>query len=164
MKQSKDEFLNNMYIKDSLKECRESEDMDPSMVLVEIILRMNEAGKAPMPLMDITRIVFEFDPDVEVEDIFDGGPEPEEVFVFIEDEAGNKWFPLYTDMEEIDAEARGNTVREVPIRAILEKAVYTPGIKGIVVNPRTDGLAISNDGVEFMLDRLDALQERDEAV
>ena len=28
MKQSKDEFLNNMYIKDSLKECRESEDMD----------------------------------------------------------------------------------------------------------------------------------------
>ena len=164
MKQSKDEFLNNMYIKDSIKECRESEDMDPTMVLVEIILRMNEAGKAPMPLMDITRIVFEFDPDIEVEDIFDGGPEPEEVFVFIEDEDGNKWFPLYTDMEEIEIEARGNAVREVPIRAILEKAIYTPGIKGIVVNPHTDGLAINNGGVEFMLDKLDALQERDEAV
>ena len=53
MKQSKDEFLNNMYIKDSLKECKMSEDMDPTMVLVEIILRMNEAGKAPMPLMDM---------------------------------------------------------------------------------------------------------------
>ena len=102
MKQSKEEFLNNMYIKDSIKECRESKDMDPSMVFVEIILRMNEEGKVPMPLMDITRIVFELAPDIEVEDIFDGGPEPEEVFVYIEDEYGNKWFPLYTDMEEID--------------------------------------------------------------
>ena len=164
MKQSKDEFLNNMYIKDSIKECRESEDMDPTMVFVEIILRMNEEGKAPMPLMDIIRIAFELDPDVEIEDIFDGGPEPEEVFVYIESEDGNKWFPLYTDMEEIDAEAMNNAIREVPIREILEKALYTPGIKGIVVNPHTDGLAISNEGVEFMLDKLDLLQKRDEAV
>ena len=67
MKQSKEEFLNNMYIKDSIKECRESEDQDPSMVFVEIILRMNEEGKAPMPLMDVTRIVFELDPDIDVE-------------------------------------------------------------------------------------------------
>ena len=161
MKQSKEEFLNNMYIKDSIKECRESEDQDPSMVFVEIILRMNEEGKAPMPLMDITRIVFELDPDIEVEDIFDGGPEPEEVFVYIEDEYGNKWFPLYTDMEEIDDCARGNAVREVPIRDILEKAIYTPGIKGIVVNPHTDGMAISNEGVEFILERADALLEKE---
>ena len=49
MKQSKDVFLNNMYIKDSIKECQENEDMDPSMVFVEIILRMTEAGTAPMP-------------------------------------------------------------------------------------------------------------------
>ncbi len=164
MKQSKDVFLNNMYIKDSIKECKESVDMDPSMVFVEIILRMTEGGKAPMPLMDITRIVFELDPDIEIDDIFDGGPEPEEVFVYIEDENGNKWFPLYTDMEEIDVEARANAVREVPIRDILEKAIYTPGIKGIVVNPHTDGLAISNEGVEFMLERTDELQDREEAV
>ena len=164
MKQSKEECLNNMYIKDSIKECKESEDKDPAMVFVEIILRMNEEGKAPMPLMDITHIVFELDPDIEAEDIFDGGPEPEEVFVFVEDEDGNKWFPLYTDMEEIDVCARGNAVREVPIRNILEKAIYTPGIKGIIVNPHTDGLAINNEGIGFMLERADDLLEREEAV
>ena len=161
MKQSKEEFLNNMYIKDSIKECRESEDQDPSMVFVEIILRMNEEGKAPMPLMDVTRIVFELDPDIDVEDVFDGGPEPEEVFVFVEDGNGDKWFPLYTDMEEIDECARGNTVREVPIRTILDMAMYAPGIKGIVVNPHTDGMAISNEGVEFILERADALLEKE---
>lgn len=164
MKQIKDTYLNNKYIKDSIKECRESEDMDSAMVFVEIILRMTEAGTAPMPLMDITRIVFELDPDIEVEDIFDGGPEPEEVFVYIETEDGSKWFPLYTDMSEIGVDARDNAVREVPIRNILEKAVYTPGIKGIIVNPHTDGLAISNEGVEFMLERADELLEKDEAV
>jgi hypothetical protein len=164
MKQSKDVFMNNIYIKDSIKECQESEDMDPSMVFVEIILRMTEEGRAPMPLMDITRIVFELDPDIEVEDIFDGGPEPEEVFVYIEDEDGNKWFPLFTDMSEIGVEARDNAVREVPIRDILEKAIYTPGIKGIIINPHTDGMAINDKGVEFMLERADELLESDEAV
>jgi len=164
MKQIKDTYLNNKYIKDSIKECRESEDMDSAMVFVEIILRMTEAGTAPMPLMNFTSIVFELDPDIEVEDIFDGGPEPDELFVYIEDEDGNRWFPLYTDMEEIGVEARDNAVREVPIREILEKAIYTPGIKGIIVNPHTDALAINDKGVEFMLDKADELLESDEAV
>ena len=164
MKQIKDTYLNNKYIKESIKECRESEDMDSAMVFVEIILRMTEAGTAPMPLMNFTSIVFELDPDIEVEDIFDGGPEPDELFVYIEDEDGNRWFPLYTDMEEIGVEARDNAVREVPIREILEKAIYTPGIKGIIVNPHTDALAINDKGVEFMLDKADELLESDEAV
>ena len=164
MKQSKDEFLNNMYIKDSIKECMASEDKDPSMVFVELILRLNEAGKAPMPLMNFTSIVFELDPDVEIEDIFDGGPEPDEMFVYVEDEDGSKWFPLFTDREEIGVEARDNAVKEVPIREIFEKAIYTPGIKGIIINPHTDGLAISNEGLEFMLDKADELQVMDDAV
>ena len=164
MKQIKDTYLNNKYIKDSIKECQESEDMNPMMVFVEIMLRMNEAGTAPMPLMNFTSIVFELDPDIDVEDIFDGGPEPDELFVYIEDDDGNRWFPLYTDMEEIGVEARDNAVREVPIREILEKVIYTPGIKGIIVNPHTDGLAINDKGVEFMLETADELQERDEAV
>ena len=164
MKQIKDTYLNNRYIKDSIKECRESEDMDSAMVFAEIMLRMTEAGTAPMPLMNFTSIVFELDPAIEVEDIFDGGPEPDELFVYIEDEDGNRWFPLYTDMEEIGVEARDNAVREVPIREILEKAIYTPGIKGIIVNPHTDALAINDKGVEFMLDKADELLESDEAV
>lgn len=164
MRQRKDEYINNMYIKDSIIECKESEDMDPSMVFVEIILRMNEEGKAPIPLMDITRIVFELDPDVEIDDIFDGGPEPDEVFAFIETEDGNRWFPLYTDREELDSYARNSAIREVPIRDILEKAISTPGIKGVIVNPHTDGFAIRNEGVEFMLNRADELQDMDDAV
>ena len=161
MKQIKDTYLNNKYIKDSIKECKESEDMDPTMVFAEIILRMNEEGKAPMPLMNFTSIVFELDPEIEVEDVFDGGPEPDEVFVYIETEDGNKWFPLYTDKEEIDDCAKNNAVREVPIRDILEKALLTPGIKGVIVNPKTDGLAIHNEGVEFMLEKADELQEKE---
>ncbi|MCR5490463.1 MAG: SseB family protein [Saccharofermentans sp.] len=152
MKKYDDEYMNTVFIKEAVEEYREKEDeMNPMVVFAGIISRMEEDGKAPMPLMELIHVVWGLDPDLELEDVFAGSAEPDELFVTVTGPDGKKWLPLFTSVNEIEGPERKNKIKGVPITTILERAISTPGISGIVINPYTDGFAVFKPALEFML-------------
>ena len=152
MKKYDDEYMNTVFIKEAVEEYREKEDeMNPMVVFAGIISRMEEDGKAPMPLMNLIHVIWGFDPNLELEEIFAGEAKPDDLFVTVTDPDGKKWLPLFTSVAEIEGPERKNKIKEVPIKTIMERAIITPGISGIVINPYTDGLSVFKPALEFML-------------
>ena len=127
-------------------------------VMFYLAVLMGEDSKAPMPLMNVIRVALDLNPDTEIEDVFEDGPEPEELFVFIESEDGRRWFPIFTDMKEIDGAEKTNAVREVPIKSIVEAALDAEVIDGIMINPNSDAFAIADFALEFLLEKAEELK------
>ena len=158
MKQTLDELYNTMYIKETIEEfIANPNEQSYADVMVHLIMRMLEDGKAPIAFMN--QIAIDFDPDREIEDVFAYDTEEDEIFVVLEGEDGKNWIPLYTDMKELNGIEKTNMVKEVPIRNILERAIDAPGIDGILINPETDKLAILKLGLEFLVDKTYELED-----
>lgn len=158
MKQSLDELYNTMYIKETIEEyIKNPNEQTEADVMVHLIMRLLEDGKAPIAFMN--QIVFDLDPDKEIEDVFTDDMEEDEIFIVIEGDDGRNWIPLYTDMKELNGIEKTNAVKEVPIRNIIERAIGAPGIDGILINPETDKFAILKPGLEFLIDKTDELED-----
>lgn len=147
-----DELYNTMYIKEIIQEFYEDETPEKCFnICGHLLIRMAEGGLAPMPLMNIVRIVFNIEPDSEVEDMFHEGDDPEE-FVFLTKEDGTKWLPLYTDRSEFKDRIKDNRVKEVPIRDIIEQAFDRDDIEGVIINPETEHYVLIREALEFLLE------------
>lgn len=158
--QTEDELLNTMYIKEIIEEFYENQDEEHSLNLFgHITLRLMEDGKAPMALMNANYITLALDPDIEAEEVFEDGPDPEEMFVTVTGENGRPWFPLYTDRNEMGQIAKTNAVKEVPIIDIFRKALEAPGFNGVLVNPHTDGFRLSKEALELIVNKVDELKK-----
>ena len=145
-----EEYLNTKYIKEAIEEYREKEGvMNPMAVFANIISRVNEDGKAPMPLRDPRHVIWEYDHDLQ--DVFAGRTKSDGLFVTVTGPDGRKWLPLFTSVEEIEGPERKNKIKEIPIADIMKRAISAPGISGIVINPYTDGFAVFDSALEFML-------------
>ena len=68
------------------------------------------------------------------------------------DENGNEWFPLYTDMDEIEGHVPSCITMNVPIRTILENALNSDRVMGVAVNPFTDQMLLAKKIVGVILD------------
>ena len=158
-KQTMDELMNTMYIKEIVEEAnKENSEDNVVSVFLHLMLRVKEEGLAPMAFQNPISFLLGLDPDMELEDVFEGIGDTEERFVVLEDN-GFKWIPLFTDRTEMADLEQTNKVREVPIRDILEEAAYKDGIVGIVINPFTDGFAIFKPILESMLEEIDKLND-----
>lgn len=147
-----DELYNTMYIKEIIQEFYEDETPEKCFnICGHLLIRMAEGGLAPMPLMNIVRIVFNLDSDSDVEDMFPEGDDPEE-FVFLTKEDGTKWLPLYTDRSEFKDRIKDNRVKEVPIRDIIEQAFDRDDIEGVIINPETEHYVLIREALEFLLE------------
>ncbi len=148
-----DELYNTMYIKEIIQEFYEDDTPEKCFnICGHLLIRMAEGGTAPMPLLNIVRIAFAFEPDTEVEDIFPEGEEPEE-FVYLTLDDGTKWLPLFTDREEFKDVAKDNLVKEVPIRDIIEQAFDRPDIEGVIINPESEHYVLVREALEFLLEK-----------
>ena len=148
-----DELYNTMYIKKIIQEFYEDDTSEKCFnICGHLLIRMAEGGTAPMPLLNIVRIAFAFEPDTEVEDIFPEGEEPEE-FVYLTLDDGTKWLPLFTDREEFKDVAKDNLVKEVPIRDIIEQAFDRPDIEGVIINPESEHYVLVREALEFLLEK-----------
>ncbi len=154
--QTKDEFLNTIYIKEIIEEYFENPDDEHSfMIFGHLMLRLNEEAKAPMPMMNVVHLAWELDPDIEPEEVFADIKEPEDIFVTIPGENGHMWIPLFTGRKEMGILNETNTVKEIPIIDIIKKAYETPGLNGVLVNPYTDGFILSRENLGFILDHVE---------
>ena len=87
--QTLDEFLNALYIKEIVEDFYADQTEEKRFSIAgHLFLRMNEGGKAPMPLLNITRIVFGLNPELETDEVFSG--EAPEVFIAYYGKDGTK--------------------------------------------------------------------------
>ena len=83
------ELLETTYLKDSVVEYLEDPfDERAFYVMTHLAVLAGTGARALMPLLNLTRCVLDFNPDTEAEDLFEDGPEPEELFMFVESEDG----------------------------------------------------------------------------
>ena len=156
----KDELMETTILKESVEEfLKDPCDERAVYVMTHVALLAATGSKAYMPLLNLTCMVLDFNPDTKAEDLFGDNPEPDELFAFIESEDGCRWFPLYTDMSELDGAEKTNAVRVVTVRSIIEAALDTEAVDGIMINPNSDSFAISRDAFEFMLEQADKYAE-----
>jgi len=148
---TEDELKNSIYIKDYITKFIEDESEEKAFMLYgQIMLRIAEGGKAPMPLMNVTRIAFDIDPDADAEDMFPDIPESE-LYMKIKGKNGRFWLPLFTERSEMYEIAETNEVKEVSIKELFELAHSLPGLNGILINPYTDGFTLVQEQIEIML-------------
>ncbi len=152
-----DKFDFNVFLKDAVTEMVNNPCEENYMpVIVELLMRVNDEGTVPTPFQNEMHVVFGFDTDIEIEDIF---PEDMEmgnkVIVLYDKEFGYKWLPLYTGREEIQTDPESVTVRNMPIRELMEQVLDNEELMGIIINPDTDCLVVCRDALEFILDNAD---------
>ena len=148
---TEDELKNSIYIKDYITKFIEDESEENAFMLYgQIMLRIAEGGKAPMPLMNVTRIAFDIDPDADAGDMFPDIPECE-LYMKIKGKNGRFWLPLFTERREMYEMAETNEVKEVSIKELFELAHSLPGLNGILINPYTDGFTLVQEQIEIML-------------
>ena len=151
-----EEFDNNLFI----KEVAEQFVKDPSEenflhVIAELIVRINDEGKAPTIQMNEFHIALGFDPDIETDKVFaDDKKIGNRLAIFITDD-GSKWLPLFSTVDEIRDVPETNAVADIPIKTILENACEEDGIDGIIINPFTDSVALRKEALMFILDNAD---------
>lgn len=156
------ELIETTFLKESVEEyLKDPDDERAVYVMSHLALLAGTGAKALMPLLDLTFCVLDFNPDTEAEDLFENGPEPEELFTFYESDDGRKWFPLFTDRNELGDVEKTNAVRAVTVRSIIEKALESEVIDGIMINPNSDSFALSKVTFEFLLEKADKVAEMD---
>ena len=149
---TEDETLNSVFIKDYIKEYFENETEENAfMIYGQLMLRVCEGGKAPMPLMNITSVALSLDPDADAKDMFTDIPDSE-LYVRIKGKNGRYWLPLFTDRSEMQELADTNPIKEVPIKEIFELAHSLPGLNGVLINPFTDGFTLVQEQLSIMLE------------
>ena len=157
-KQSMDEFLNTLYIKDIVEEFYADQTEEKCFNIAgHLILRMNEGGKAPMPFVNITRIAFGLNPVLEMDEVFPD--EVPEIFITYNGTDGTKWLPFFTDRSEMNGLEKTNPVKEVPITEIISKAFESEEFAGVIINPETDDYVLVKDACKFLLEKAEELKK-----
>ena len=149
-----DEELNNTYIKEAAQKFIKSEEPEEMFLLIaQILCRIKDDGTAPTPMMNSTDIVWGVPPDVELEDVFPAEENRERRSCIIEVD-GEKWFPLFTDVEELDGLEDTNVVEDIPIKTVIELAFSEEDISGIVINPNSEAFAMRKELLYVILNLL----------
>ena len=157
----KEEKNYNLDIKNAVEEMKKnSSDECFIRLMVELIIRINDEGTVPTPFQNEFRVVWGIGPDTELSDVFSEDENMgNKIVVIATDNDRCEWLPLYTSREELRELAETNTVREVPIREIVEQALCDDEFSGIIIKPRTDGLVLHKEALKAILkyadDRLD---------
>ena len=152
MKQTEEELYNNVYIKDVIREFFEDQtDEKFELVFGHLMFRMAEGGKAPMPLMNVTRIAWDFSGESDA-GVFEDLDESD-LYLRIKGNNGKYWIPLFTDRSEIGDIVNTNAVKEVPIRDIFITAHKDSNLNGVLINPQTDGFTVPQEFLEEMIEQ-----------
>ncbi len=78
------ELMETTFLKDSVEEyLKDPVDEKAIDIVTHLVFLVGTGKKALMPLLNLTRLALDFNPDTEVGDLFEDGPEPEELLTFI---------------------------------------------------------------------------------
>lgn len=148
-------YINNEYIKMAAGRVIETNDPDDKLALLQVIRkRIAENGEVPMPMVDVNNAFG----DLNLDDIMLGKNFTVEKEVRLRmdtvvDDDNNKWLPLYTSDEELNMGVSSGIVMNTPIKAILENALNSDRVQGLVINPFSEKIMLSKQIVDVMLSK-----------
>ena len=154
------ELLNEIYIKDFAKRMADEPSEEAWVgLMAEFVIRMDNDGTVPVPLMDMTFVSLELNPYADFDEVIPDEVIREYYFVLVGDRDGHKWMPLFTGREELQDLVNSNEVKDIPIRTVFEKACDDEHedmiVEGIVVNPFTDSIRIPKKLAAYLLENAD---------
>ena len=147
------DYANNRCIKEAAAAVAQTADVETKFALFKALHeRVLEDGEAPMPMVDVNNALG----SVSLEDIkfgkdFSLGQELRLRMETLTDGDGNEWYPLFTDEEEANKESTTNIIINASIRVILENALNSDKVQGVVINPFTDKMILAKQGIEVIL-------------
>jgi len=146
-------YENNRGIKEAAAQAGLTNGVDEKFnVLKALHLRVAEDGEAPMPMVDVNNAFGSLDPDnIKMGETFSLGQELRLRMDTVMDEDGNEWYPLYTDEEEVNKQPTTNVIINASIKVILETALNSDKVQGVVINPFSEKMILSKKAVEIIL-------------
>lgn len=149
-----DPYENNKYIKIAVKRISETNSVDDKLMLLKVLMkRMDEEGEAPTPMVDVNNVIGEFDPDKMVAGKpFQIGKEMRLRKDTMKDGSGNEWFPLFTDMEELNKQPTTNITINHPIKIILEDGLKSDRVQGVVINPFGQSMTLTKEILKVLFE------------
>ncbi len=147
------ELMNEVCIKDPAQQViKTGKPEDMLALLAQIKLRIEEDGTTPAPLMDIVRVIWTLDPDAEADELFEQDNESPKKYCYIKDDKGEKWLPLYTELDEIKDLDYENGIEDRPILDTVVEALVSDDFAGVVINPVNEGLALRKEALYTILE------------
>ena len=147
------EYDDNRSIKDCVQRVKASGcEEDGILLLAELMNRIDKNGEAPAPMVDVNGVMDNLD----INSIVTGKNMtlPGELrlhFDTVQNQEGELWVPLFTDMEELNKKPTTNININSPIRKIIEEGVYNEKVCGIVINPFGDAMPIPRELLKCVL-------------
>lgn len=152
-----DKYANNKFLKMAVERVNQTNNTEDRMVVIQVLLKLlSEQAEAPTPMVDMNDIVEQLDLDNAV--VGKSMPVTMEVRLNIAelgDSDGNKWFPLFTDMEELDKQPGADITINYPIRVILEAGLNSENIKGVIINPFGERFVLTKELIKLVMDIYD---------
>lgn len=146
-------YENNKYIKMAAERVINTNDVEDKIMLLRVIRkRIAEEGEAPMPMIDVNNTFgcISLD-DIKMGQDFTLGQEVRLRMDTVKDEDGNEWFPLFTDMDELNKQPTANITINTSILVILQNALNSERVQGVAINPFTEKLILSKQMIEIIL-------------
>ena len=151
-----DPYAHNKFIKMAIEQFRETRDSEDLIRLLAVLAkRIQENGEAPTPMIDVNKVIDEFDPDkMIVGKPFQIGKDMRLRKDTMKGKDGKEWFPLFTDMEELNRRPTTNININCPIRIILEDSLNSDRVEGVVINPFGQAFTLNKDILKILLNIL----------
>ncbi len=161
-----DPYENNKYIKMAIGHINQTNAVEDKMTLLKVLAkRMDEEGEAPTPMVDVNNVISEFDPDkIVAGKDFQIGKEMRLRKETMTDLEGGQWFPLFTDIEELNKQPTTNISINCPIRIILEDGLKSDRVKGVVINPFGQSITLTKEILEILFNTINNSEEHNKTV
>ena len=155
--EEQDPYANNRYIKFAVEQFRKTNDTEDLIRILAVLeKRIQEDGEAPTPMIDVNNIIDEFDPDKMVAGKpFQIGKEMRLRKETMKGADGKEWFPLFTDMEELNKQSTTNINMNCPIRIILEDALNSDRVEGAVINPFGQSFTLNKEILRIFFNHIE---------
>lgn len=155
--EEQDPYANNRYIKFAVEQFRKTNDTEDLIRILAVLeKRIQEDGEAPTPMIDVNNIIDEFDPDKMVAGKpFQIGKEMRLRKETMKGADGKEWFPLFTDMEELNKQPTTNINMNCPIRIILEDALNSDRVEGAVINPFGQSFTLNKEILRIFFNHIE---------
>ena len=156
-----DPYENNKYIKMAIERISQTNSVEDKILLLQVLQkRMDEEGEAPTPMVDVNNVISEFDPDkIVAGKDFQIGKEMRLRKDTMADPEGGQWFPLFTDMEELNKQPTTNISINCSIRIILEDGLKSDRVKGVVINPFGKSMTLTKEILEMLFRTINTNEE-----
>ena len=159
---NEDIYENNKYIKMSVKQLRENPTEENFYTLLNVLLkRLSEDGMAPTPMVDVNNVMNSIDIDsVKLGDTLQFDCDVRLRIDTMQNEKGEIWIPLFTDLEEIDKKPAANVRMNMGIENLLSVGLNDEGVEGVVINPFGEAYVLGKPVLKILLEQYGKIKEQ----